>query len=169
MTKDLGDERIFHSDSPCCQPEHHTSIRAYDILHILVATADIPEVPASFNGFNQRIGHHHCLRADSIPILIHRTAICAGIFIANFFPITVETFWLISSQIPCNLNSNSYSSSSHFFRTQSYHTQSSFLHSSPPFASLRRWRLLEIKVEPESALLESSHLHIPLEPVFRVL
>ena len=42
---------------------------------------------------------------------------------------------------------NSYSSFNHFFMTQSGHTQSSFIHSSPSFASLGRWRLLEMKVE----------------------
>ena len=113
---------------------HRTSVRAYDILHILVGTADIPQVPATSNGFRQRIEHHHCLRADTISLLVHWTALGAGIFIANFFPITAETFWLISSRIPCNLNfklvffiqpflhtSNSYSSSSHFFILQSHH------------------------------------------------
>ena len=48
---------------------------------------------------------------------------------------------------PVTSTSNSYSSSSHFFILQPYHTRCFFLHSSPSFASLRRWRLLEGKVE----------------------
>ena len=44
------------------------------------------------------------INTDSISLLIHWTAIGAGIFIANFFLIAAEAFWLISSQIPCNLN-----------------------------------------------------------------
>ena len=56
-----------------------------------------------------------------------------------------------SPQIPCNLNSNSYSSSRHLFMLQSNHTRCFLLHSSPPFALLRRWRLLEIKVEKNAS------------------
>ena len=48
---------------------------------------------------------------------------------------------------PVTSTSNSYSSFNHFFILQSYHTRCFFLHSSPSFASLRKWRLLERKVE----------------------
>ena len=55
---------------------------------------------------------------------------------------------------PVTSTSNSYSSSSHFFILQPYHTRCFFLHSSPSFVSLRRWRLLEGKVEGVEGTVE---------------
>ena len=140
-------KRIPSSKLPCFQMEHNTAVWTYDILHMLVGTTDVSQVSSAPHSFHRKIEKHHRLRADPVPILIHRTAISTGILITNLLAIAAEAFCLVSSQIPCNLNLCLYSSSSHFFMTQSYHTQSSFLHSSPPFALLRRWRLLELKVE----------------------
>ena len=144
LTKGLGDERIFYSNPPCCQPEHHTSVRAYDILFILARSTHISQISATSNGFHQRIEHHHCLRADSISLLVHWTT-------EYLSPISStlrhRPSGLSPLRYPVTSISNSYSSSSHFFILHSYHTRCFFLHSSPPFTSLRRWRLLERKVE----------------------
>ena len=53
-------------------------------------------------------------------------------------------------RFPVTSISNSYSSFNHFFILHSYHSRCFFLHSSPSFASLRRWRLLERKVEKQN-------------------
>lgn len=99
----LAGSNFWIQELPCCQPEHDTTIRTHNILFILARFTGIPQVSAASNGFHQRIEHHR-LRADSSLLLVHWTAIGAGILITNLLTVAAHAFWPIASQTPFNLN-----------------------------------------------------------------
>ena len=103
--------------------------------------------PATSNGLHQRIEHHHVF--EHIP---HPSWFTGQPYVHEYLspissPLRHRPSGSSPLRYPVTSTSNSYSSFNHFFILQSYHTRCFFLHSSPSFASLRRWRLLEGKVE----------------------
>ena len=68
------------------------------------ALAQADQVAAAPDGFHQGIEHHHRLGADALPVLIHRAAVGAGVFVAGFFPVPAVAFRMISPQESCHFN-----------------------------------------------------------------
>lgn len=90
--------KIFISERLCGKAEYNTSVRADNRFGILTVTAELCKVSSASYCFHSRIKHHHSFTAYSLPILIHRASVCAGIYIPGFLSVTTIIFCPVTAE-----------------------------------------------------------------------
>ncbi len=85
--------------------EQHTPVRTNYVLGVFIRAADIAQITAAADSLHNREHLHHNLRAYAVALFVDRTAVGAGVFVANLLAVAAVILGLAATQIAYDLDS----------------------------------------------------------------